>query len=166
MSGPGARTRILIGVDGSARAQAALEVGLRLAARLDALSVLVHVVPASEWTPTAFSMRAVPERLDAAGDAVLRAAAAQAEAAGVRCKLELVGDVPGEALARVADVVEADLIVIGLGRRGPLARVVRRDVARALARSTSRPVLIVPPAGTVHENGERASRDLQTGAPR
>jgi nucleotide-binding universal stress UspA family protein len=157
--------RILVGVDGSATARAALEVALGLAARLDALAVVVHILPPSEWTPTAFSMRAVPERLEPEGDAVLRAAANRAEALNARYKLELVGDVPAEALARLADIVEADLIVVGLGRKRGLSRAVHPNIARALSNSTTRPVLIVPPAAGVHENGRAASRDLQTRAP-
>jgi nucleotide-binding universal stress UspA family protein len=49
---------------------------------------------------------------------------------------------PGRGLHRIADELDADLIVIGSPHRGPLGRVVAGDSARAVIQGAARPVLV------------------------
>ena len=49
---------------------------------------------------------------------------------------------PGRGLHRIADGLEADLIVIGSPHRGALGRVVAGDTARAVIQGATRPVLV------------------------
>jgi nucleotide-binding universal stress UspA family protein len=49
-----------------------------------------------------------------------------------------------EAIARAAEDENADLIVVGSTDKGFLQRLIGGSVSQRLARSTTRPVLIVP----------------------
>jgi nucleotide-binding universal stress UspA family protein len=53
---------------------------------------------------------------------------------------------PGRGLHRIADELDADLIVIGSPHRGPLGRVVAGDTARAVIQGATRPVLVARPS--------------------
>jgi nucleotide-binding universal stress UspA family protein len=54
---------------------------------------------------------------------------------------------PGRGLHRIADGVDADLIVIGSPHRGPVGRVVAGDTARAVMQGATRPVLVAHQTG-------------------
>jgi nucleotide-binding universal stress UspA family protein len=52
---------------------------------------------------------------------------------------------PGDALARVSEELDAELIVVGRSRRSPFTSLLRAGVATRLSRRTARPVAVVPP---------------------
>jgi nucleotide-binding universal stress UspA family protein len=69
-------------------------------------------------------------------------------AAGFDARLEVRTGTQNAAtlIKEAADAVDADLIVVGTHGRGAIGAAVMGSVARALCHSSSRPVLVVPPA--------------------
>jgi nucleotide-binding universal stress UspA family protein len=137
--------KILIATDGTDGARAAVDVGLELAADEGADVVLARV-------GTLLDLGFVPDRRDdapperlprAEEDPVLCEAIALAEERLVKATPELLlGDAPKQ-IARLAEDVDADLIVVGSRRLGRLKRIVLGSTSRSLLDVTRRPVVIV-----------------------
>jgi hypothetical protein len=67
--------------------------------------------------------------------------------AGVQARAIVTAETsPGRGLHRIADGLEADLVVIGAPHRGPLGRVVAGDTARAVIQGATRPTIVARPA--------------------
>ncbi len=143
--------RILVAVDGSAAADAALQHAVALAAEQHAQLLLVHVIdigaiPGSELVETAGTE--LPALLRRQGQAVLDRAQQAALATGVHTSSRLLeGEVLGkrvaEMLADEARAQRADLVVIGShGWRG-FSRMFLGSVAEGVSRLCPMPVMIV-----------------------
>ncbi|WP_327683449.1 universal stress protein [Kitasatospora sp. NBC_00458] len=144
----GDRGRIVVGVSGSLGSLAALHRAVAEARRLDAEVLAVHC-----WTPAGgefgYRRSPCPPLLTACRDAAaarLREALDQAFGgvpAGVRLRSVAVRGETGQALVHCADR-PGDLIVLGAGGRGALARALRPSVTAYCVRHASCPVLAVP----------------------
>jgi nucleotide-binding universal stress UspA family protein len=133
---------IICATDGSASAEKALPVATSLAKAMGGRLVLAHV---NEVT---VSGAGVPigtgdkELQDALGEHVRKA-----EHEGVPVEFRSAKAAAGDAasaIVRIAEDVEADLIVAGSRGRGPIAGLILGSVALRLLQSASCPVLIVP----------------------
>lgn len=143
--------RILIGMDGSAHAEHALEHAIALARALGAALRIVHVVDMG-WLPAAPELGVDFARIMAAkrseAENLLAAAVVAARAAGVAAQTRLSetaapGQQPAAALIEEASAWGADLVVLGArGRRG-VERLLLGSVADGVARRSSIPVLLV-----------------------
>jgi nucleotide-binding universal stress UspA family protein len=138
---------IVIGVDGSAAAKRASEVGVGLAASLGARVVFVHFSPLAgtlfEEDPQNGPSQ---ERLEEA-DPVLREAAGAARARGVPAELRLqdesgAGMIAAD-LAGMADGLDAEMTVVGNRGRSEVADVVLGSVSHELLHMSTRPVVVV-----------------------
>jgi nucleotide-binding universal stress UspA family protein len=71
-----------------------------------------------------------------------------AQQTGVKAKVHLIAGsrAPAKQLAKLADRIDADLIVLGSRGHTPLAGVVLGSVTQQLLHETGRPVLALPPA--------------------
>ena len=130
-------TRVLTAVDFSASARAAFEHALALSRRRDAELTVVHAVPGDR----AFRWRA-RERIALIGK--LRQAA---KTAGVRFRVSVQHGDPARVIlemARVATDVDADLILVGVTRRGAIGRRIFGSTVARLIRGAGRPVLAIP----------------------
>jgi nucleotide-binding universal stress UspA family protein len=137
--------RILIATDGSPSAQEAVAFGLELAADQDAVATFVFVVPAVDVVPTGgFGLTAsMPHEVTDAEYEPLERAREQAEGAGVAAHARLLrGDAADEIVA-FADVIDADLIVVGSRGHGTLASTLLGSVSRGVLHEARRPVLVV-----------------------
>ena len=137
--------RVLIATDGTDAARAAMEVGLELAADEGAEVVLARV---GTLLDLGFIPRgrddAPPDRLPhAEADPVLCEALALAEERQVKATPELLLGDAAKQIARLAEDVDADLVVVGSRRLGRVKRVVLGSTSRSLLELTRRPVLIV-----------------------
>jgi len=140
---------IVIAVDGSAAAEAAIAAGLELAAALRAPVRFVHVSSeiAEELFRTDVETGPSTEQI-AARDPVLADALARANAGGVDADVELLGgdghtgDIAA-IVAGIADGLDAGLIVCGSRGRGSAAGAVLGSVSHNLIRYARVPVLIV-----------------------
>jgi nucleotide-binding universal stress UspA family protein len=144
--------RIVVGVDGSEHAQAALRWAAEEARLRGATLVAAHA-----WTYTpplavgAPDLMAIPagnlaEELDADRAAAERAlsdaiSAALGDDPGVSVELVLVEDAPGEGLVALAQ--DADLVVVGTRGRGNIAQALLGSVSHHVAQHAPCPVVIV-----------------------
>jgi nucleotide-binding universal stress UspA family protein len=136
---------ILIAIDGSAPAREAVEFGLELAGEHDASVTFVTVVPEVDIAPVSgFGMTAaVVHELRADEEEPLEEALELAAEAGVKAHRRLLrGDAVDEIVA-YADVIDADLIVVGSRGHGALASALLGSVSRGILREARRPVLVV-----------------------
>lgn len=133
----------VVGVDGSAWSENALEHAIELAAGLgDTLVVAYAVEPPNrsvgeEWRE---SQTAIEEL----GAPVIAAAVDRAAAAGVEAEGLLVPRRPVEALLELAAEHDARMIVVGTASERPLTGLVLGAVPHKLLHRSSVPVLVVP----------------------
>lgn len=140
---------ILIATDGSDSARAAVDTGLELAADEGARAVFVHVISmldlGTNWDA---GLDKPPERVPTPEDEQILAEALKLAALrGVIAKAELLIGYAPKQIARLANDIEADVIVVGSRPLGRVKRVVVGSTSRELLSLTSRPVLIVSPPG-------------------
>ncbi|MEV7780504.1 universal stress protein [Kitasatospora sp. NPDC088351] len=146
--GPDGRRRIVVGVSGSLGSIAALHHAVAEARRIDADVLAVHC-----WTPAGgefgYRRSPCPPLLTACRDAAsarLRQALDDAFGGaftGVRLSSQAVRGETGQALVRSADR-PGDLLVLGAGSRGAIARALRPSVTAYCVRHAVCPVLAVP----------------------
>lgn len=136
---------ILIAVDGSPSAQEAVDFGLELAAEQHATATFVLVVPAVDILPAGGFGVTVPVPHQPVEDesAPLDAAREQAEQQGVRVHTRLLKGDPADEIVAYADLIDADLIVVGSRGHGTLASALLGSVSRGILREARRPVLVV-----------------------
>ncbi len=145
--------RVIVGVSGSAGSVRALRYAAQLACDADApvIAVLAWVPPGGDLAERRAPSpelrriwrRAAAERLDAAMQA-----AWGGMPAGLTVQPTVARGPAGPVLVQVADLAD-DLLVIGAGRRGALARLWRGQVSRYCLAHAKCAVLAVPPADQV-----------------
>jgi nucleotide-binding universal stress UspA family protein len=137
--------RILIATDGSPSAQRAVEFGLELARSQRGHVIVAHVAPAFDTAPLAGSgmTGAVEHRVSDLDRRPVAEAAARAEEHGVLVRAELLQGDAAREIVRLADAVDADLIVMGSRGRGAVAGALLGSVSQAVLRGSKRSVLIV-----------------------
>jgi nucleotide-binding universal stress UspA family protein len=137
---------ILVPTDFSADAEAAIGTATALAKSFGASIHLVHVVqpplqpvgPEMAVTPVTFWRELHDAAVKRIGGSKQRV-----EAAGVRCEIEVLEDVPGFAIAAAAERAHADLIVMGSRGLSGLKHVLLGSVAERTVRYAACPVLTV-----------------------
>ena len=137
--------RVLIATDGFPSAQEAVEFGLELAAEHDAVATFVLVVPVLDVVSVggfgvmgATVHRATKEELEP-----LDHARRQAEEVGVAAHTRLLRGDPADEIVAFADVIDADLIVVGSRGHGAFTSALLGSVSRGILREARRPVLVV-----------------------
>jgi nucleotide-binding universal stress UspA family protein len=130
---------IVVGVDGLQGGRNALALARSVGDLTGAELVAVHVHP---YEP--FPMRGLRTDVEALAteeaDALLQAQLAEA---GVRARAIVTADTsPGRGLHRIADGLDADLLVVGTPHRGPFGRIVAGDTARAVLQGAMHPVVV------------------------
>jgi nucleotide-binding universal stress UspA family protein len=136
-------TTIVVGVDGLLGGRDALALAQRIGDLAGGELVAVHVHP---YEP--FPLRGLRTDIEAlAREEAQTLLEGQLAEAGVPARAIATAETsPGRGLHRIADGLEADLIVIGSPHRGPLGRVVAGDTARAVIQGATRPVLVARPS--------------------
>jgi nucleotide-binding universal stress UspA family protein len=134
--------RIVIGVDGSAGATAAVEEGVELAQEVGARVTFVHVRPALPLFGDPYYQRKLSEQLRHAREVVDEALAAAAEH-DVPADSDILDGNVANAIIEIARGREADLIVVGSRGHGALASALLGSVSRALVERSPLPVMIV-----------------------
>ena len=135
--------RILIAVDGSAGARAALAAGIELARDADADVTIATV--RHEPIPVLgdpYYQRALTHELARARE-VLDEALEVAEEARIHAEGEILEGDPGEEIVRLARHRDVDLVVVGSRGLGSVAGAVFGSVSRFVVRHADRPVLVV-----------------------
>jgi nucleotide-binding universal stress UspA family protein len=135
---------ILIATDGSPAAREAVEYGLELAEGLHAAVRLLQVIPPIDWTDLdrAEFVRPIPQEVRLRRAATLEEAADLAAKHGLEVEAEVVAGLPADEIVAYADSIDADLIVVGSRRRGPVASTLLGSVSRGVLHEARRPVLV------------------------
>jgi nucleotide-binding universal stress UspA family protein len=136
---------ILIATDGSPSAREAVEFGLELAAEQGSVVTFVTVVPAADVVPMGgFGfIGSIPHEVAEAEDQPLDEAHELAEQAGVTAHQRLLQGDPADEIVAYADVIDADVIVVGSRGHGTVASTLLGSVSRGVLREARRPVLVV-----------------------
>src|SRR6266568_676401 len=138
--------RILVAVDESEPAKAAIETAETLASKTGAAVRLVHVVDATRnWNPeSAMGGELSYEFLRSEGEWLLRRAQKRL-GRQISSKWELLVGLPQEMIVADAKQWNADVIVIGTHGRGRLGTLLLGSTAQAVVANADCPVLVVGP---------------------
>jgi nucleotide-binding universal stress UspA family protein len=133
---------IVVGYDGSACGEAALDAALGLAPPLgDVVTVVFGYAPPGIWGGEIADHEEAIEEL---GEKVLGKARQQAAALGVEIGEQLVPKRGVEALIEAAEERDARLIVVGSFGESALKGIILGSTTNKLLHLTDRPVLVVP----------------------
>jgi len=133
---------IVVGYDGSACGEAALDEALRIAAPLgDEVTVVFGYAPPGIWGG---EIAEHEEAIEELGEKVLGKAHEQAAAEGAEIKEALVAKRAVEALIDVAAERDARMIVVGSFGEPPLKGIILGSTTNKLLHLSDRPVLVVP----------------------
>jgi len=136
-------SKIVVGIDGSAGSDRALDAAVEVAKRDGAAMVLCHVVERiaakGDMAPVRADEQVAEERVETQV-ADLREQGIEAES---RFESIILGG-PGRSIAELAEEVGADLIVVGTRGHSALAGVILGSVTQKLLHLAKVPVLCVP----------------------
>jgi nucleotide-binding universal stress UspA family protein len=141
-----AMKRILVGVDGSPEASAAVNFAASLAQSMHAQLRLAYIVPIYSPGSPEMYLASAPEweKLEAdQGTRTLREVATRLAAEGVACETQVEIGPAAETLARLAAEGDVDLLVVGHRGRGAVKRLLLGSVADRLVQISPRPVTVV-----------------------
>jgi nucleotide-binding universal stress UspA family protein len=139
--------RIVVGVDGSACASAAVEWAAMLAGLSGAEVLAVHALGMLEQMPDGERVAAEPRR-DEIRDALESTWTAPLAAAGVTYRAELRDGDAVSVLLAAGDEVDADVLVVGSRGMGGYPELLLGSTSTQVAQRGSRPVVIIPAAGS------------------
>jgi nucleotide-binding universal stress UspA family protein len=135
-------SQIVLGYDGSASGEAALDSALGLAAELgDSVVAVFGYAPPGIWGG---EIAEHEEAIEEFGEKVMSRARAQAAERGFEIETLLVPKRAAEALIDTADERQARMIVVGSFGDPPLKGIILGSTPNKLLHLTDRPVLVVP----------------------
>lgn len=148
---------IVWATDGSELADRALEDVKELARIHDSRIVAVH---ANELLPGRYGGAPMfADETDVRERIAQQVEAVRAEGLDAQLEIRTGSHDVATLIARAAEDVDADLIVVGTHGHGGIAAALMGSVARALCHTARRPVLIVPPPRVaVTHNGKKAAK--------
>ena len=127
---------VVTATDGSDASRKALDFAIDVAAWKKAELTLVHVVPTDR-------VKDDEVYWDDADHAILHEAGELARGSGVEPHLVMCSGNPAEAIANLADEVDADLVVLGSRGLGRVKGTLLGSVSRGVLDRAHRPVLVV-----------------------
>jgi len=146
MSASHQKKRIVVGVDGSDQATAALNWAIRFARPLDAEIVAVFAVPPPTYI--GFGYDTVPPSLDPEWRVQMRSEMEQMwccalRESGLPHRLVMEDGRPARVIADIADREDADLVVVGRRGLGGITEMLLGSVSHDLTHHCDRPVMVV-----------------------
>lgn len=136
--------KIVVPLDGSALAEAALPKAIEVAkATPGATVVLMRAAEAGGFASDLIEAQITVVR---AAEDYLDAVATRVRAAGVTATTSVWYGAPAAAIVEVAEMTRADLIVMSTHGRSGLGRLLIGSVAEAVLRATHTPILLLRPA--------------------
>ena len=135
--------RIVIGIEGSPDSMRAAEVGLELGRGLGASVTFVCArIPPTPLLDVPFSQNDLEAEIAHARE-VVGEAMSKAAAAAVTADYEILDGAAADAILRVAESHDADLIVVGSRGLGTVQSAIFGSVSKELVTHARRPVLVV-----------------------
>ena len=142
---------VLVGIDGSADAGRAMSLAGELARALGRELVIVHAVGLTEVVD---GRRVVAEGHDAEIAEQFAGWCEGVRASGVDEWSPVLRDgAPVDTIMRVADEVDASLVVVGRQGSGKRPELLLGSTAHQIAENSPRPVMVVPPIGRATRPG-------------
>jgi nucleotide-binding universal stress UspA family protein len=134
--------QIVVGYDGSACGDAALDKALELAGELgDSVTVVFGYAPPGLWGG---EIAEHEEAIEELGEKVMANARARAAEKGVEIEAQLIAKRAAEALIETAEQRDARMIVVGSFGDPPLKGMILGSTPNKLLHLSERPVLVVP----------------------
>jgi nucleotide-binding universal stress UspA family protein len=134
--------QIVVGYDGSACGEAALDSALGIAAELgDRVVVVFGYAPPGLWGG---EIAEHEEAIEELGEKVITRAKSQAAERGVEIEARLVPKRAAEALIETAERLDARMIVVGSFGDPPLKGMILGSTPNKLLHLSERPILVVP----------------------
>jgi nucleotide-binding universal stress UspA family protein len=140
---------ILISIDGSPGADAAVADGLELARDAGARVLFVTVRPTISILGAPYAQEKLSGQMTFARQAVDGASARAAES-GLEAESEILERDPAEQVLGVARSRDVDLVAVGSRGRAGVSAALLGSVSRAIANGADRPVLVVKKPEEVH----------------
>lgn len=141
--------RILVPLDGSAKANVAAEHALELASKTNAEVILFHVIPALPPYVNKYGDRLggayqqIHNELQATGEEVMKKAQEDFAHYGINMDVKILWGNPAQEICREAKEGRYDLIVMGSRGLGEIKGYLMGSVSNRVVRHASCPVLIV-----------------------
>ncbi|NOZ73598.1 MAG: universal stress protein [Chloroflexi bacterium] len=135
--------KILIAVDASQAAQEAVKCGQELAKLTGAQVILVHAHPkVPEYLGEPGLSETIARHVEKAEE-ILEPAAEALKSEGINVDLEILEGPPADAILRVAEVQNVDLIIMGARGLGTVASLLLGSVSQKVMAHATCPVMIV-----------------------
>jgi len=162
--------RIVVGVDGSEHAAAALEWAARMAKGMGSEVIAVFAVSPPIYFDTGYMQPVIPVEFDESWRAAMKKDLENRwckplKAAGVRYRTLMEDGRPASVIARVAEQTGADVIVVGRRGRGGVRELLLGSVSHELVLHSKTPVLVVEAASKARPGARPASPNSRRAAP-
>jgi nucleotide-binding universal stress UspA family protein len=143
--------RIVVGVDGSDHSDAALDWAVRMAKGMGSEVVAVFAISPPVYFDTGYMAPVAPRQFDPEWRAEMKKEfeekwCKRLRDAGVPYRTVMDDGRPASVIARVAEGIDADVIVVGRRGRGGVAELVLGSVSHELVLHSKRPILLISTA--------------------
>jgi nucleotide-binding universal stress UspA family protein len=143
--------RIVVGVDGSEHADSALNWAVRMAKGMGSEVIAVFAISAPVYFDTGYVTAIAPPQFDPEWRAEMKKEfegrwCKRLRDAGVRYRTVMEDGRPASVIAKVADGIDADVIVVGRRGRGGVAELILGSVSHELVLHCKRPILLISTA--------------------
>ena len=135
--------KILVAYDGSEPALRALELAAKIAKACNAKLYIMHVAPVPEDYADCYECPEVMAKVLEKGKQLLERARQILSSLGVDAETVLDKGDPGKRIVEKAEELDVDVVVVGSTGRSGVKKLILGSVSEKVARSSSRPVLIV-----------------------
>jgi nucleotide-binding universal stress UspA family protein len=144
-------SRIVVGVDGSEHADAALDWAVRMAKGMGSEVIAVFAISQPFYFDAGYVTAVAPPQFDPVWRAEITKEFEEKWCkplieAGVKYRITVEDGRPASVIARVADGTDADVIVVGRRGRGGVAELVLGSVSHELILHSKRPILLISTA--------------------
>jgi nucleotide-binding universal stress UspA family protein len=144
-------SRIVVGVDGSEHADAAVGWAVRMARGMGSEVVAVFAITPPFYLDTGFMTTVAPPQFDPEWRTEMQKEfegtwCKPLRDAGVQYRAVMEDGRPASVIAKVADGIDADVIVVGRRGRGGVAELVLGSVSHELVLHSRRPILLISTA--------------------
>jgi nucleotide-binding universal stress UspA family protein len=144
-------SRIVVGLDGSQHAHAALDWAVRMAKGMRSEVIAVFAISPPFYFDTGYAAAMAPLQFDPEWRAEMQKEfegtwCKPLRDAGVQYRTVMEDGRPASVIAKVADGMNADVIVVGRRGRGGVAELVLGSVSHELVLHSKRPILLISTA--------------------
>ncbi len=155
--------RIVVGVDGSEHAAAALAWAARMAKGMGSEVIAVFAVSPPVYFDTGYAQPVIPVEYDEGWRAAMKTEletlwCKPLKAAGVKYRALMEDGRPATVITRVAEAMGADVIVVGRRGRGGVRELLLGSVSHELVLHSRTPVLVVEGLSAGRAGGGTAGR--------